>query len=60
MAIQSDGERTKAMKQVEASNPNLYYAAKGKMEEFRRQGASQGRAQVGQQAQQAMQAGPAQ
>ena len=60
LAIQSDGDRSKAMKQVEASNRNLYYAAKGKMEEFRRQGASQGRSQVGQQAQQAMQAGPAQ
>jgi hypothetical protein len=60
LAIQSDGERAKAMKQVEGSNPNLYYAAKGKMEEFRRQGASQGRAQVGPQAQQAVQAGAAQ
>lgn len=52
LAIPSDGDRAKAMKQVEASNPNLYAVAKDLMEKMRRQGASQGRQQVAQQAQQ--------
>ena len=47
-----EGQRKKAMAQLEASNPTLHAVAMRKMEAMRRQGASQGRAQVYQQAQQ--------
>ncbi len=57
LGIQSDGERSKQLRQIEASNPNLYSVVKQKMEEMRRQGEAQGRASVGQQAQQAAQGG---
>jgi hypothetical protein len=47
LQIPSDGERTKFMQQIKASNPTLHSAMKQKMEEMRSQGASQGRASVG-------------
>ena len=50
MQIQNVGERRKAMQQVEASNPQLYAVAKDIMDKKRRQGESQGRQQVNQQA----------
>lgn len=50
LGIQDNGTRAKAMKQVEATNSQLYSLAKDKMEKMRSQGASQGRKQVGQQA----------
>lgn len=52
LAIPSDGQRSQAMQQVKATDPDLYAVAKDLMEQMRRQGASQGRAQVNQQAQQ--------
>ena len=50
LAVQSDGERSKLLQQLKASNPNLHAMVKQFMEEARAQGASQGRAAVGQQA----------
>lgn len=47
-----EGDRRKAMRDVEATNPNLYAVAKQAMEEMRAQGASQGRKMVEQQMQQ--------
>jgi hypothetical protein len=52
IAIPSNGERTKQLNQIKASNPTLHAMVKQKMEEIRAQGASQGRAQVQQQIQQ--------
>lgn len=52
LAIPHDGQRAQAMQQVRASDPDLYAVAKDLMEQQRRQGASQGRAQVAAQAQQ--------
>ena len=52
MTIPSDGERSKAMQAVRAQDENLYALAKTKMEDIRRQGASQGRQQVNAQMQQ--------
>lgn len=52
LSIPSDGERSKAMQAVRAQNDTLYALAKSKMEDMRRQGASMGRQQVNQQAQQ--------
>ena len=52
LQIQSNGERSKQMQQTKASNPNLYASAKQALEEMKAQGASQGRQQVSQQAQQ--------
>lgn len=52
MTIPSDGERSKAMQAVRAQDENLYALAKSKMEDIRRQGASQGRQQVNAQMQQ--------
>ena len=52
LSIPSDGERSKAMSAVRAQNEHLYALAKEKMEQYRSQGASQGRQQVSQQAQQ--------
>ena len=49
LQIQDNGERRKAMMQIEASNPTLYAVVKRHMEEIRQQGASQGRKMVGQQ-----------
>jgi hypothetical protein len=52
LSIPSNGERTQAMNAVRMQNESLYDVAKGRMERMRAQGASQGRDQVGQQAQQ--------
>lgn len=55
LSIPSDGERSKAMQAVRAQNENLYAMAKTKMEDYRRQGASQGRQQANASAQQSAQ-----
>lgn len=47
LQIPDQGERSKAMASVRASNPTLYAVIKQKMEEMRSQGASQGRKSVG-------------
>ena len=52
LSIPTTGERTQAMNAVRGTNESLYYVAKGKMEQMRSQGASQGRASVAQSAQQ--------
>jgi hypothetical protein len=52
LAIQSDGERSRAMQASKQNNPTLYALAKQMLEEARNQGASQGRASVNQQGQQ--------
>ena len=52
LAIPENGERSKAMSQVQSTRPDLYAVAKDQMGKMRDQGASQGRAQVGQQASQ--------
>jgi len=49
LSIPQDGERAKAMRQVEATNKDLYAVAKDIMEEIRSQGGSQGRQQAAQQ-----------
>ena len=51
LSIPTPGDRTKAMNATKASDPQLYSLAKQKMEEVRRQGESQGRQMVTQQAQ---------
>lgn len=48
LQIQDDGERSKALRQIKATNPTLHAVVKEKMEEIRAQGASQGRKSVGQ------------
>lgn len=53
LAIPSDGERRQAMNATKAQDYELYALAKQIMEEMRSSGASQGRQQVAQQAQQA-------
>jgi hypothetical protein len=53
LSIQSDGQRRQAMQSTRNADPQLYALAKTAMEEARRQGESQGRAQVNQGAQQA-------
>jgi len=52
LSIQSDGQRRQAMQSTRNANPQLYALAKEAMEQARQQGASQGRAQVAQGAQQ--------
>ena len=52
LSIPTNGERTQAMNAVRGQNESLYAVAKEKMNQKRSQGASQGRAQVGQEAQQ--------
>jgi hypothetical protein len=49
LQVESDGERSKLLRQIQASNPTLHAAVKQQMEVMRSQGASQGRASVGQQ-----------
>lgn len=48
LEVQDNGQRSKLMKQTQSSNPTLHAMAKQKMEEYRAQGASQGRASVSQ------------
>lgn len=48
LQVQDDGQRSKLMKQTQASNPTLHALAKQKMEEYRAAGESQGRQSVGQ------------
>lgn len=55
LAIPEDGKRSQAMQQVRSTDPDLYAVAKDMMEQMRAQGASQGRQQVAQQAQQGQQ-----
>jgi len=57
LGIQSDGDRRKAMEATKAESYNLYSLAKTMMEEMRREGASQGRQAVNEQAAQEAQAG---
>ncbi len=52
LAIPSDGQRSQAMQQVRATDADLYAVAKDIMEQMRRQGESEGRQAVAQQAQQ--------
>jgi hypothetical protein len=52
LAIPSDGQRSQAMQQVRATDPDLYAVAKDVMEKQKNQGASQGRQMVSEQAQQ--------
>lgn len=49
LAVQSDGERAKLLRQMQASNPNLHAMVKEFMEKMRRQGETQGREQMTQQ-----------
>lgn len=49
LQIEDNGERSKALRQIQASNPQLHALVKQKMEEMRAQGASQGRKMVGKQ-----------
>lgn len=53
LQIPSDGERAKAMQAVRNQNESLYSLAKERMEQMRRQGASQGRQAVSGQSKQA-------
>jgi hypothetical protein len=57
LAIPTDGERSKAMNAMRTQNLDLYAMAKEFMEQMRREGASQGRQAVEQQAQQGGPAG---
>ena len=57
LQIENVGERRKELDKLRATNPTLYAATKESMEVIRRQGASQGRAQAPQLAQQQSQPG---
>lgn len=54
--IGDNGARAKEMNMLRASDPDMYALVKQRMEEFRAQGASMGRAQAGQMAAEATQA----
>ena len=49
LQIESDGERSKMLRQIQASNPTLHAVVKQQMETMTGAAASQGRASVGQQ-----------
>lgn len=48
LQVQDNGQRAKLMKQTQASNPTLHAMAKQRLEEYRAEGESQGRASVSQ------------
>jgi hypothetical protein len=52
LKIPSDGDRSKALRQLEATDIQLYSLVKDRMEKLRSQAASQGKQQLGQQLQQ--------
>jgi hypothetical protein len=51
LQIDRDGDRAKALRQIEATDPNFYAVVKQQMEDIRSQGASAGRQQAGKQQQ---------